>query len=70
MKQVIDRYRDVIIQIATPASLGTGFYLKGPNLIVTNDHVVSGNREVVIKGRLFPKTLARVIYSDPRFDLA
>lgn len=70
MKKVIDRYRDVIIQIATPTSLGTGFYLKAPNLIVTNDHVVAGNREVVIKGRLFPKILAKVIYSDPKLDLA
>jgi serine protease Do len=70
MKTVIDRYRDVVIQIATPYSTGTGFYLKVPNLIVTNEHVVRGNQEVVINGHNLPKALTKVLYSDPKHDLA
>jgi len=70
MKEVIDRFRDVVIQIATPYSTGTGFFLKVPNLIITNDHVVRGNQEVVINGHNLPKKLVRVLFSDPKLDLA
>lgn len=70
MKEVIDRYRDVVIQIATPYSTGTGFYLKAPHLIVTNEHVVRGNQEVVINGHNLPKQMAQVVYADPKLDLA
>lgn len=70
MKDIISLYKDVIIQIATPYSVGTGFYLKSHKIIVTNEHVVRGNRSVVIKGQTFKKHLTKVIYCDPRFDLA
>jgi len=70
MKEVIDLYRSVVIQIATPYSTGTGFYLKEAGLIVTNEHVVRDNKEVVIDGELFEKQLVRVIFLDPKYDLA
>ncbi|MCP3929033.1 MAG: trypsin-like serine protease [Bacteroidetes bacterium] len=70
MKEVIDLYRDVVIQIATPYSTGTGFYLKEPNLIVTNEHVVRDNRVVVIGGNTFAKQLTSVVYLDLKYDLA
>jgi serine protease Do len=70
MKTVIERFRGVIIQIATPYSTGTGFYLRDANLIVTNEHVIQDNRQVVIDGHLIEKQLVRVIYSDPKHDLA
>lgn len=70
MKAVIDQFRGVIIQIATPYSTGTGFYLRDADLIVTNDHVVQDNRKVVIDGHLIKKQLVRVIFSDPKHDLA
>ncbi len=70
MKDVIELYRDVVIQIATPYSTGTGFFLRDPGLIITNEHVVRGNRRVVVDGGRFDKQLVRVIYTDPRFDLA
>ncbi len=70
MQQIINTYKDIVIQIATPYSVGTGFYLKEPNLIVTNNHVVEGNQEVVIEGRAFGKRLVKVIYTDKKFDLA
>jgi serine protease Do len=70
MNNFIDKYRDVIVQIATPTSTGTGFFLKDAGLVVTNHHVVEGNRDVVIEGARFPKRLARVYYTDQKFDLA
>jgi serine protease Do len=70
MRQVIERYKKVIIQIATPYSTGTGFYLRDANLIVTNEHVVRGNREVVIDGVLLTKQLQKVLYTDQKYDLA
>lgn len=70
MKAVIEQFRGVIIQIATPYSTGTGFYLRDADLIVTNDHVVQDNRQVVIDGHMIQKQLVEVIYTDPKHDLA
>jgi serine protease Do len=70
MQQIVETYKSVVIQIATPFSTGTGFYLKDPNLIVTNNHVVEGNREVTIEGVGLPRQICRVLYNDAKFDLA
>ena len=50
MQTIIDTYRDIVVQIATPYSLGTGFYLSEHDLIVTNEHVIRGNEQVVLNG--------------------
>ncbi|HEY0433916.1 MAG TPA: trypsin-like peptidase domain-containing protein [Chitinophagaceae bacterium] len=70
VQQVIEAYQPAIIQIATQTATGTGFYVKEFDLIVTNEHVVAENAEVTIAGRLFPKKLARVWYTDRKHDLA
>ncbi len=70
MKAIIDRYREAIIQIATPYSTGTGFLLPDAPLIVTNNHIVQDNREVVVRGERLPKQMATVVYADPKYDLA
>jgi serine protease Do len=70
MRDIIELYKKVVIQIATPYSTGTGFFLKSDNIIVTNEHVVRGNREVVIDGDFLARQTAQVIYTDPQFDLA
>ncbi len=70
MREVIDLYKKVVIQIATPYSTGTGFYLKEHDIIVTNNHVIEGNDEVVIDGNSIAKGMASVLYTDPKFDLA
>lgn len=70
MQQIVDTYKNVVIQIATPYSTGTGFYLKAPNLIVTNNHVVEGNHEVTIEGAGLSRQVSRVLYNDAKFDLA
>ena len=70
MENFVDIYKNAVIQIATPYSTGTGFYLKAPNLIVTNNHVVEGNREVIVEGVGVPRQISRVLYNDVKFDLA
>lgn len=70
MSDFVETYRGVIVQIATPSSTGTGFYLKKPGLIVTNHHVVEGSRAVVVEGKHLKKQLARVHYADRKYDLA
>jgi serine protease Do len=70
MLDFIDIFRQVIVQIATPYSTGTGFYLKTPGLIVTNYHVVEGNRSVVIEGAGFERRLVEIMYADKKYDLA
>ena len=69
-QQIIEQYQKAIIQIATSGGTGTGFYVKEFDLIVTNDHVVAGNAEVTIAGKVFDKALSRVWYTDRKHDLA
>ena len=70
MKPIIDLYKNVVIQIATPFSVGTGFFLREHNLIVTNEHVVRNNKSVVVEGQLIERQLRPVMYLDTRYDLA
>lgn len=70
MSAIIDVFKNIIIQIATPYGSGTGFYNKENHLFITNYHVIAGNDEVIISGKKFKKTTAKVIYFDPLFDLA
>ncbi|MBL7827553.1 MAG: trypsin-like peptidase domain-containing protein [Saprospiraceae bacterium] len=70
MSDFVETYRSVIVQIATPYSTGTGFYLRDRNVIVTNHHVVEGNRKVVIEGAKFKKQPAEVRFIDQKYDLA
>lgn len=69
-QELINLYQPVIIQISTAKGTGTGFYLKKYQLIITNNHVVDGNSEVVISGKLFEDTIARVLFMNPKHDLA
>ena len=70
MKNEIEKYKNVVVQIATPFSTGTGFYLAREGFVITNEHVVRGNREVVVEGNLILRQMARVIFTDPKHDLA
>ncbi len=69
-QELIDNYRNAVVQIATKTGTGTGFYLRDYNLIVTNNHVVKDSWKVTIKGRAFEKQLSRVIFTDEKYDLA
>lgn len=70
MSEYLEKYKDVVIQIATPYATGTGFYVKKYNLFVTNNHVIEGSTEVIISGKCFEKTTTTVLYKDEVYDLA
>ena len=67
-QKILETYIENIIQIMTPYGTGTGFIID--DLIITNSHVVSGLKEVVISAKKVQRTIAQVIYDDPYFDLA
>ncbi|MBK9255925.1 MAG: trypsin-like peptidase domain-containing protein [Saprospiraceae bacterium] len=69
-RDIIKKYEELIVQIATPYSTGTGFILPEYNLIVTNEHVVRENAQVVVAGKGFEKQLVSVLYLDVIYDLA
>lgn len=70
MKEIINNYQHIIVQIHTPGGSGSGFIVKDKNLIVTNRHVIFGHERVVVRGEKFAKTLTDVIYTDPLNDIA
>jgi len=69
-KEIINLFQPIIIQISTPYGNGTGFYLKGYNIIVTNNHVVKESSEAVISGKLFTQMLSPVLFNDLKYDIA
>ncbi len=70
MKNIIEQFRNIVIQLATPYSTGTGFLLRSKGVIVTNYHVIQDNSEVVVEGTQLKRQLAHVVFTDPRHDLA
>lgn len=65
---ILDKYIENIIQIMTPYGTGTGFIIG--DFIITNSHVVSGLKEVVISSKIIKRSIVNVIYDDPFYDLA
>ena len=59
-----------VLQIATPFSSGTGFYLPTEGLVVTNEHLVRDNSTVIVRRPDGERELMPVIYLDPFYDLA
>lgn len=70
MEENIAIIKQVVVQVATPYSVGTGIVLADQGLIVTSDTLVEGNKEVSISSKTFPVTMVRVLYTDARYDLA
>ncbi|MFW5792787.1 MAG: trypsin-like peptidase domain-containing protein [Bacteroidota bacterium] len=70
MKQILEKYKDAVVQITTPYNFGSGFVLSGWDLIITNFHIVKGNSEVVVSGNTFSKLSLKVLYSDSLLDIA
>jgi serine protease Do len=65
---ILQTYINNIIQISTPYGTGSGFVID--DLIITNSHVVSGLKEVVISAKKLKRQKATVIYDDQVLDLA
>jgi serine protease Do len=70
IQETIELYQSTVVQIATKTGTGTGFYLKDYDVIVTNHHVVGDSRKVTVKSKKFDKTLAKVIFTDAKRDIA
>lgn len=70
MREIIEHFRKIVVQIATPFSTGTGFLLAKEGVIVTNAHVVQGNRAVVIESAIISRQMADVLFLDERHDIA
>ena len=67
-QNILQTYINNIIQINTPYGSGSGFVID--DLIITNSHVVSGLKEVLISAKLIKRQKAAVIYDDQVLDLA
>ena len=65
---ILQTYINNIIQISTPYGSGSGFVID--DLIITNSHVVSGLKEVLISAKKIKRQKATVIYDDQVLDLA
>lgn len=70
IQDIIEKFQNAVVQIATKTGTGTGFYLQDYNLIVTNNHVTRDTRQATIKGRNFHKQLSKVVFFDEKHDLA
>lgn len=70
IQDIIEKFHNAVVQIATKTGTGTGFYLRDYNLIVTNYHVIRDTRNAAIIGRHFHKQLSRIMFFDERHDLA
>lgn len=69
-KEIAHKFEDILVKISTPFSVASGFFLKNYSLIITNEHVVRGHKNVVIEGKNFKKHEAHVVYMDKKYDLA
>lgn len=71
MQAIIERCKPIIFQIATPYNMGgTGFFLSQYGVIVTNEHLVRDNSEVIVESLDLPRQLATVVYWDSYYDIA
>ena len=70
IQDIIEKFKNAVVQIATKTGTGTGFYIHEYNLIITNNHVIRDTRKAAIKGRNFSKQLSPVVFADERHDLA
>lgn len=67
-QKMVEQTIESIVQITNPYGSGSGFLIG--ELIITNSHVVSGLKEVLISTKTLQKTIGQVIYDDPAYDLA
>ncbi len=70
MRDTAVRHQHLLLKLATPYSIGTGFYLRTHNLIITNEYTIRDHQEVVVEGLSVERQLARPIYFDSYYDLA
>ena len=69
---IVGNFKNTVIEIATPFSTGTGFLLSNDTdiIIVTNNHVIDGNKEVIVEGLVLKRQPVSVVYRDTLYDIA
>ena len=70
LAEIIERIQEGVVQVTAGGGGGSGFVIGADGLVITNEHVVSGESNVNVwltNGRRYP---ARVLESDAASDLA
>lgn len=62
-------YKEILVKIATPSSIGMGFLLMNGNVIITCEHIIRGHEKVVVQSQ-FGKAYVDVLYLDAILDIA
>lgn len=62
--------KHAVYKINTANGSGTGFYLNEPNIILTNYHVIEGNKKVALENQAKDRFIAHVLYVNPDVDIA
>ena len=67
---ILNKIETSVYRINTSTGSGSGFYSIKDNVIITNYHVVAGNKQVSIEDHDKNRYLANVIYANPGKDIA
>ncbi|MCP4154798.1 MAG: tetratricopeptide repeat protein [bacterium] len=70
MNQSMGKNAAWVFKITTSTGLGSGFFLKNRSLMVTNYHVIQGHRTVAVEDQFFNRYPAKVVFINPKADLA
>lgn len=66
----LDQVFKLVFKVRTSGGSGSGFFSKKHNIIITNHHVVDGEREVAVENRANRAMRADVLLVSPKYDLA
>ena len=78
LRDLVEKIGDAVVQVRTPTGLGSGFIIHPDGYVVTNDHVIAGERNIAITqyrkadGALTKVNFKniRIVASRPAKDLA
>lgn len=78
VEENVDRCAEAVVEVRTPTGLGSGFIIDPAGYVITNDHVIAGERKITItlfesserELRRVPFEKARVVATHPQADLA
>ncbi len=66
----INNISSSVFKINTSSGSGTGFYLRGKGIVVTNCHVIMGYRDVSLEDHKKSRFMARVVFVNKEADVA
>lgn len=66
----IENIKKAVVKIITGITTGSGFYYRNANVIITNFHVVEGERKVAVAFQDGNKVIGEVVSVNPRSDIA